>query len=138
MGIVLTIGEAELYTDRDEPSDLSLSARVAERTIPGVGSNRRGFSYTGFSYVTAGAGLSALFPTNSDRSIPRHLLPEHPGCARLEAKHLELFREGLARYCAAYPEDRPEHGQGREALEWLVRLTAWALENCKMSALYNR
>lgn len=70
------------------------------------------------------------------------LMHQHPGWSKILPMHLTRIEEALAEWKAKYPEAVPQF-ETTEAdaallrLEWLAWWFKWALDNCKMPAIYN-
>lgn len=101
--------------------------------------NSRHPAYSAWSGFCESAGLLDLF-FNEDTGLMR----EHPGCFKLQWRHLEIVRSALETFRSRNPDVKPlfaENGDERSPLLarliWLEWWMTWALKNCPCPAVYN-
>lgn len=114
MGYTLKIGQ--------RVGDTVATERHASAPADGVPTdytNARWPSYTGWSDFCRNTGLGALMA---------ELMPEHPGIAPIEPRHLAIIN-------AVSKQDLSDHDRAR--LEWLQYWVNWALSKCDSPAFYN-
>lgn len=124
-------------------------------------SNGRHPSYSNWAQFCRETGLYALFygPSKEERYLG--LLGSHPGCFMLTQCHLDAVRAAIGNWRATHPtkppgwDPCPEGASLDERLRWMCResvghdpvlarllwLEWWmrfAIQNCKVPAIYNR
>jgi hypothetical protein len=160
MGYTIYIGNAELRGDWYQDSDpyaawVVTTVRNENCEWPEVtGANFRSPSYTAWRDFCDKWGLASMFYAKHSG-----LLHHHPGCMPLNAEHLALVEQALAKFDATFPNALPrwcecaacvgpfgavkdeQHeplASGDKArLEWLRYWIKWALENCERPSVSN-
>ncbi len=149
MGYNIHIGNAELDPDVDE-YDTQYRVTVAAMShaeapcAPGdtnPGQNIRWPSYAAWADFARFVGLyELLLDRKSDEPA---LMAEHPGCAVLRKRHVERIELALKHLKDAFPDAVASFQSERERdyqlarLEWLAWWSRWAIEHCKLPAIYN-
>lgn len=160
MGYSIYIGEPEVEFINDDWNDGEL---IADINIPEVKlleaptfpndplsakNNGRHPSYTGWHDFCRITGLIDLFYDEE-----KGLIRKHPGCFRVEVKHLNEVRDALQNFLNKNPDAVPAFGadplcknndpvpanaDGNLArLIWLEFWMSWALDYCKVPAISN-
>lgn len=147
MGYSIYIGEATIFTEEDE---IWVGVKKIEHPDAPYWESSGGFpdasektngrhpSYTQFVDFCRSTGLANLF-FDEDYG----LLRDHPGIKRIYPHHLEEISRARKRWEELHPNAVPGWNvdKGEDPIlarliwyEWWFR---WALENCKLPAIYN-
>jgi len=81
-------------------------------------------------------GLTNLFYQEE-----KGLMSQHPGTVLLTDSHHKKIKHALTKWRKSNPDTNPGWGKGQDQmlarLIWLEWWVKWALDNCKMPAMYN-